>query len=174
MEKVMQRQLKDINFPVYAIPGGDTYLLEDWRYVDTAEGTKIVHPPLYDGCTILEARLLYKSENHESNIPFAHLKPIFHYTGLFASTAQYIDADGRVFKYTKQTYYPISYAKITEHGQCRTLGFYIQAFGYPCRFTTIVSPEDMPATYAKIVNTTFGPILLTLCDSIGTDKRIKL
>ena len=167
------RVLKDITFPIYALPKGETYILDGFRMVDTDLGTRVVHPPL-EGRSVAAARLRRATDTEGKKIPYVHLRPVFHYTELFAKTCKYITAEGEVFRYKKSESYPIKYRKILEHGPCRADGYYIEAFGYACRFRTKWPPEEFPAAYAKFVETKYGPILLTLCERIGTDKRLVL
>lgn len=157
----MPKQLKDIRFPVYRIPRGEITLTEaGWRIIGTAQGTKLIHPPIVDNNAIM-SRVLYNIEHCDRTVAWCHLEPVLHYSGLFEKSARYLTTEGKVFEYNKNTSFDMKSCKITEHGACRSAGFYVQVLGYSCRFHTTVPPEAAMA-YASIIITLNGPILYAL------------
>lgn len=166
--------LSKIRWPIYQLSNEATIENRDGdKIIELADGSyRLLDSSRFEGSFAMR-RLMYEAEQDPFKYKLFKLKnPIFRFEVLLHEAegeSRYIDSSGYIFRYKKNTYYPLRYFKIIKFVETRH-GYAVEVKGIHCRFFVTREPQ-LEWHYAGIICTGRGFILYDFSKEKKPDTR---
>ncbi len=154
--------LSSIQWPIFPLRDDiPIQISEGEKFIEMPDGSyRLLDTSEFEG-NLAQRRLQYHCSTRlfwkklfELEKPLFRFEMLLHYS---AKCTRFIDSNGKIFKYRKSTYYPLSYHKIEKFVETPR-GYAVVVKGFHCRFFIPVEPA-LEWKYAGIITVGRGFVL---------------